>query len=87
MILSACSKTMRKGGDLHTTLAAMPPRRAVATADVVAATGIHTKLAHAYLQVHEKRGNVSRQLTQLSPRRVAWTLLPRGRAMLARVAR
>ena len=44
------------------------------------------KLAHAYLQVHVKRGNVKRSVASRKPRRIAWALTPRGRAMLARTA-
>ena len=85
MILGAHTKTMQRGSDLHRTLDALPPRKAVGTAAVVDATGIATKLQFAYLQAHEKRGNVVRHVTQPTPRRVAWAMTRRGRAMLARV--
>lgn len=81
-----CAKAMQFGSDLHVTLVALPPRKATSTANVVEATGIDTKLAHAYLQVHVKRGNVKRSVASRNPRRIAWALTPRGRAMLARTA-
>lgn len=81
-----CAKRMQFGSDLHVTLVALPPRKATSTAKVVEATGIDAKRAHAYLQVHVKRGNVQRHVASAQPRRIAWALTPRGRAMLARTA-
>ena len=81
--MSANDKIMQRGSNMHAVLSAMPGRREVMVGLLADTTGLPCKNTFAYLQLHEKRGNVhARRVCVRGRVRVKWSMLPRGRKAL-----